>query len=344
MSTIVRDMLNMAETQLKNAGCAAPGHDAEAIYMHIFAVDKLGLFKIWGQPISEKDADLYFAEIEKRAARIPLQHIIGSAEFMGIAFNVNEEVLIPRSDTEILVESVLGDVQAVATTGRNFRILDLCCGSGVIGLSLAANLPDCRVVLADISEAAVGLARANLAKIAGGVGGAGNAGGGDGGIGNGGRGNGKRGAGAATTALKKVALKQGDLLAPFKGRFRTEKFDIIATNPPYIPSAEIAALEPEVSEHEPKLALDGGPDGLAFYRRILREAPPHLRPGGKLYMEIGAPQASEIKQLAAETDFYESEIRIIKDLAGHDRVAILALKTSKPETSKKRKPEKAQKP
>ena len=317
MSTIVRDMLNMAETQLKNAGCAAPGHDAEAIYMHIFAVDKLGLFKIWGQPISEKDADLYFAEIEKRAARIPLQHIIGSAEFMGIAFDVNEEVLIPRSDTEILVESVLGDVQAAATTGRNFRILDLCCGSGVIGLSLAANLPDCRVVLADISEAAVGLARANLAKIAG---------------------------GAATPALKKVALKQGDLLAPFKGRFRTEKFDIIATNPPYIPSAEIAALEPEVSEHEPKLALDGGPDGLAFYRRILREAPPHLRPGGKLYMEIGAPQASEIKQLAAETDFYGSEIRIIKDLAGHDRVAILALKTSKPETSKKRKPEKAQKP
>ena len=148
MSTIVRDMLNMAETQLKNAGCAAPGHDAEVIYMHIFAVDKLGLFKIWGQPISEKDADLYFAEIEKRAARIPLQHIIGSAEFMGIAFDVNEEVLIPRSDTEILVESVLGDVQAVATTGRNFRILDLCCGSGVIGLSLAANLPDCRVVLA----------------------------------------------------------------------------------------------------------------------------------------------------------------------------------------------------
>lgn len=341
MSTIVRDMLNMAETQLKNAGCAAPGHDAEAIYMHIFAVDKLGLFKIWGQPISEKDADLYFAAIEKRAARIPLQHIIGSAEFMGIAFNVNEEVLIPRSDTEILVESVLGDVQAVATTGRNFRILDLCCGSGVIGLSLAANLPDCRVVLADISEAAVGLARANLEKIAGGAGNAGGAGGGDGGIGNGGRGNGKRG---ATPALKKVALKQGDLLAPFKGRFRTEKFDIIATNPPYIPSAEIAALEPEVSEHEPKLALDGGPDGLAFYRRILREAPPHLRPGGKLYMEIGAPQASEIKQLAAETDFYESEIRIIKDLAGHDRVAILALKTSKPETSKKRKPEKAQKP
>ena len=151
---------------------------------------------------------------------------------MGIAFDVNEEVLIPRSDTEILVESVLGDVQAAATTGRNFRILDLCCGSGVIGLSLAANLPDCRVVLADISEAAVGLARANLAKIAG---------------------------GAATPALKKVALKQGDLLAPFKGRFRTEKFDIIATNPPYIPSAEIAALEPEVNEHEPKLALDGGP-------------------------------------------------------------------------------------
>ena len=102
---------------------------------------------------------------------------------MGIAFNVSEEVLIPRSDTEILVESVLGDVQAVATTGRNFRILDLCCGSGVIGLSLAANLPDCRVVLADISEAAVGLARANLAKIAGGAGNAGGAGGAGGEIG-----------------------------------------------------------------------------------------------------------------------------------------------------------------
>lgn len=315
MSTIVRDMLHMAETQLKNAGCTSPKHDAEAIYMHVFSVDKLGLFKIWSQPISEKDADFYFAEIEKRAARIPLQHIIGSTEFMGIDFDVNEDVLIPRSDTETLVKSALDDVQALARTGKNFRILDLCCGSGVVGLSLAANLPDCRMVLVDISEAAVGLARANLTKIA------------------------KAGGAAANPALKKVALKQGDLLAPFKGRFRNEKFDIIVTNPPYIPSAEIAALEPEVSEHEPKLALDGGKDGLAFYRRILCEAPLHLRTGGKLYMEIGAPQASDIKQLAAETDFYEKEIRIVKDLAGHDRVAILQGKTEKSGKAMKNKKE-----
>ncbi len=304
MSITVRDMINMAETQLAEAGCESPKYDAEALYMHVFSVDKMGLFKTWGNTISEKEADLYFDEVEKRRNRVPLQHITGTVEFMGHVFDVCEDVLIPRHDTEILVGTVLDDVAAISKDGKGMALLDLCCGSGVIGLSLASALPAARVVLADISEPAVGLAGANRAKLA---------------------------AAAPRTnaaALKKVGLRQGDLFGPFKKRFRPAKFNIIITNPPYIPTAEIATLEPEVREHEPQLALDGGDDGLEFYRRILNEAPAHLNRGGSLYMEIGAEQAAAIEKIAAETEAYESEITIKKDLAGKDRIMILKLKNS----------------
>ena len=177
------------------------------------------------------------AMVERRGARIPLQHIIGEQEFMGLSFRVNEHVLIPRQDTETLVELVLEDVKRTRARNERLRVLDLCTGSGCIGISLAYYLrmyPELQVTLSDISADALRVARDNVCRL---------------------------GCGDCCRVL------QSDLFGAFKGN-PGERFQIIVSNPPYIPSGDIEGLEPEVREHEPLLALDGEKDGLAFYRRI----------------------------------------------------------------------------
>lgn len=228
--------------------------------------------------------------IAGRKARIPLQQLTGVQEFMGLEFLVDEHVLIPRQDTEILVEEVLKNLY------DGMRILDLCTGSGCILISLLHYSNDCEGVGADISPEALEVAGRNARKLLGAK-----------------ACDEEDGAAGAGDRDGKISFVQGDLFEKVEG-----KFDIIVSNPPYIPSGTIGTLMPEVREHEPLGALDGGEDGLSFYRRIVEECGPYLCGGGMLFLEIGYDQAADVRKLMEDAGFLE--INVVKDYSGLDRV------------------------
>ena len=277
------DLLNEGNAALQQAGDTDGENDAKLLLFEAFHLDLVHFLMDRLRPLSEQDAKVqeqirtYREMIEKRASRIPLQQILGSQEFMGLEFYVNEHVLIPRQDTETLVELVLQEQQ-----GREKKLLDLCTGSGCIAISLAVKGGYESVTATDLSEEALKVAERN-----------------------------------AKTHQKKSIFRQGDL---FSALPRTEAgtFDIITSNPPYIPTAVIATLEPEVREHEPMMALDGTEDGLRFYRQIAQEAGTWLKPGGAIYLEIGYDQGEAVSGLLREAGF--DKVRVVKDLPGKDRV------------------------
>ena len=224
----------------------------------------------------------FFENFEKRRRRIPLAQILGRQSFYGLDFFVNEDVLIPRADTECLVDLVLEDYADLAKQAgfSSLNILDLCTGSGCIGISVAKHLPYQELLLVDLSEKALAVAKKNAEKHLG----------------------------------ENVTLLQSDLLTEVRGK----KFSLLLSNPPYIVSRVIPSLEREVSEYEPKLALDGGEDGLIFYRRIAKEAKAVLLPGARLYLEIGYDQGESVKDIF-QKEGYE-EVEVFPDLAGNPRV------------------------
>lgn len=246
-----------------------------------------------GQQADMETEQRFFELIRQREARIPLQHILGTQEFMGLEFFVSPDVLIPRQDTETLVERVLEDekrFRADGKEGAKRSLLDMCTGSGCIGLSLAILGDFKNVTAADISPKALAVARKNAERLL---------------------------AEAVRKEMKPdVQFVESDL---FEQIPKGSRFDVIVSNPPYIPSRVIEELEPEVKDHEPRLALDGTEDGLAFYRRLAAECGAFLNPGGRIYFEIGYDQGAAVKELLETAGFIETEI--IKDIPGQDRVA-----------------------
>ena len=249
----------------------------------------------------------YENEIALRCRRVPLQQILGTAQFMGLEFAVNGDVLIPRQDTETLVEQVLYDFPE-----RDISVLDMCTGSGCIAASLAVLGGYREVIGADLSREALYVAQENAMRLL-------------------------REAKARTDMKKsflsavfsrdeeeyqqQVHFIQSDLfsgLSEALSELGSGPFDVIVSNPPYIPTAEIEELEPEVRDFEPRMALDGSQDGLHFYRRFAKEAGPFLKEGGSLYLEIGAEEAAAVRGLLQEAGY--RDIRVIKDLCGRDRV------------------------
>ena len=249
----------------------------------------------------------FFENFEKRRRRIPLAQILGRQSFYGLDFFVNEDVLIPRADTECLVDLVLEDYADLAkqagktysekrnsenvsnkhednveneANSSSLNILDLCTGSGCIGISVAKHLPYQELLLLDLSEKALAVAKKNAEKHLG----------------------------------ENVTLLQSDLLTGVQGK----KFSLLLSNPPYIVSRVIPGLDREVSEYEPKMALDGGEDGLVFYRRIAREAKAVLLPGARLYLEIGYDQGESVKDIF-QKEGYEA-VEVFPDLSGNPRV------------------------
>lgn len=229
------------------------------------------------EEIATGTKDQYDIRLERRCRRVPLEYITGSTEFMGLKFEVNPDVLIPRQDTEVLVEQVL-------TCCNNKSVLDLCTGSGCIGLSLAVLGNPLYVVLSDVSKGACKIAEINREWM-------------------------KKQEGLQVP----VEIVCGDLWESVAG-----SFDVIVSNPPYIETEVIPSLMPEVRSHEPVLALDGGRDGMFFYRNIVEGAEQHLNPGGMLCFEIGYNQGERVRDLMREHGFEKVEIK--KDLAGLDRV------------------------
>ena len=286
MSIFVKDIVQMAEAQLERCGVDSAKIDAELIFRHLLNVDKMGFFKLWGTALDDITWDRYLDLITKRSEGAPLQYITGEQEFMGLTFSVNPGVMIPRQDTEAIITEVVQTIKL--RKKRNCSVLDLGCGSGAIGISIAKLCESAKVTASDISKEAVETTKRN-AKALG--------------------------------VEKKMSFAEGDLFDPFHGRFSPDKFDIIVSNPPYIKSGDIPLLQTEIKDYEPLLALDGGDDGLVYYRKIVSRANIHLKKEGILALEIGSDQALDVAEIADNYGKF-NDFKLIKDLSGNDRALL----------------------
>lgn len=287
---------------LEAAGVPEAELDARLLLEWVCGTDRNDLLAHGDRERSAGEQEEYERLIAGRKGRIPLQHLTGVQAFMGLEFAVDGHVLVPRQDTEVLVEEALRNLH------DGMRILDMCTGSGCILISLLHYSNDCRGVGADISGEALAVARGNAERLLGASACAWMRDGTEV----------LDGCGAddppcAEDRQGRISLIESDLFDGIEGRF-----DIIVSNPPYIRSGEIPGLMPEVREHEPVLALDGGEDGLAFYRRIVEGCRAHLCGGGMLFLEIGYDQGEAVSGLLEEAGFLE--VAVVKDYAGLDRV------------------------
>lgn len=250
--------------------------DAETLLLHIIRRNRAALLARWNEVLDAEEARLYVEFIERRFAGEPIQYIFGETEFYGLPFEVTRDVLIPRPETEHLVEHVLDLAGRFAAP----RIADIGTGSGILAVTLAAHLPDARLTAIDLSAPALTIAEENAKR-------------------------------------NRVAIRflHGDLLCPVAG----ERFEIVVSNPPYVPSADLATLSVEVRDYEPALALFAGDDGLEVYRRLIPAAFEVLIPGGFLALEIGYGQQPAIAGLFQAAGF--EAIEFLPDLQGIPRVA-----------------------
>lgn len=289
---------------LEQAGIVEAELDARLLLEHVCHTTRQDLLAHGEREVEEADRSCYEELLQKRASHVPLQYLTGVQEFMGLEFDVSEDVLVPRQDTEVLVEEVMRFLH------DGMRILDVCTGSGCILLSLLHYSNDCEGIGLDISEKALAVAAQNAEKL--------------GLLAEAGRAGARFGQGDLFEGLqnRKGCRTDGKSLSEAEAGAATAvpgtKFDIIVSNPPYIRSDVIPTLMEEVRKHEPVGALDGGEDGLIFYRRIIEEAPQHLNGGGMLFFEIGYDQAEAVSMLMKEAEF--QDVRVLQDFAGHDRV------------------------
>ena len=248
---------------------------AELLLAAVLEIKRLDLYLQFERPLHTEEVDAYRDYVRQRVQRVPVQYILGATAFRELELTVTPAVLIPRPETEVLVDVAL---ELLPTGGR---ALDLCCGSGAIALSLKRELAEVAVVATDISQAALAVARAN----------------------------------GASCELE-IEWLSGDLFAAVEG-----DFDLVVSNPPYVKSGDLDRLEPEVRDHEPRLALDGGADGLDCYRRIAHQASDHIRPGGYLLLEVGDGQSAEVEKLLAEVGRF-AEVQTKPDLNEVPRVVV----------------------
>jgi release factor glutamine methyltransferase len=276
--------------RLSRGGIENPRLDAEVLLARCSNISREELLVAADLPISPAASSCFETFLQRRLTREPVAYIIGTQEFWSLDFTVSRDVLIPRPDTERLVEIALLWA-ARFPRSHALRIADLCTGSGPVAVSLASELPSARIWATDNSAAALEVARGNA---------------------------------AAHLVAAQMEFVTGDLfdaLAPVLD----EALDLIVSNPPYVRRAEIATLAPEVSRWEPRAALDGGVDGLDFYRRIIAAAPLYLAEHGALALEIGADMAIEVSAIFASTERYR-EIEIFQDYAGRNRVILAQLR------------------
>lgn len=288
MKVTLGTLLEEGKEKLEKAGVPDPLLDARFLLLDVFDMNFASFLVKRDRPLigdgnqTETDPDTlkkietYRKLISRRELRIPLQQLTGVQEFMGLEFDVNEHVLIPRQDTETLVELVLNEHKE-----KSISLLDVCTGSGCIAISLAKLGGYTDVTALDLSDEALKVARSNGEKL----------------------------------LDQPVKFIKSDMFSALD----TEKqYDVIVSNPPYIPSLVIEGLEPEVRDHEPRMALDGEPDGLKFYRILAEEGRNYLKDGGSIYMEIGWDQAKDVTEIFETMGF--SGLRTVRDMAGNDRV------------------------
>lgn len=269
---------------LESAGIGEAELDARLLLEYVCGTDRNDLLAHGEEAVADENRQRFEGFIAKRRERVPLQYLTGIQEFMGLEFKVNEHVLVPRQDTEILVEEALKHLH------DGMRVLDLCTGSGCILISLLHYSNHCDGLGVDISKEALAVAEKNGRELLP-----------------------EESADSAVEAFGRIRFRESDLFEAVEG-----KFDMVVSNPPYIPSGDIEGLMPEVGSYEPRGALDGGEDGLDFYRRIVKGIREHLYGGGMLFFEIGQDQAEAVRGLMEREGFLE--IQVAHDYAGLDRV------------------------
>ena len=280
MATTYNNLYLDTRQRLREAGVEGAQLEARELLCHAAGKSREQFYRDMALYASDAMEEKLDQLVQRRIAGEPVAYIIGEWEFYGLTLTVNQDVLIPRMDTEVLAERAILLARAA---GEGARVLDLCAGSGCVGLAVATNVPQCRVVLADLSEAALKTCKQNIRRC---------------------------------DLNARVTCVQADALQPPDGALWD--FDVIACNPPYIPTGDLAGLDPSVRDFEPRSALDGGPDGLDFYRAVASQWGPALRLGGSLLFEVGIGQAPDVENLMTEHGF--TDIQSSQDTQGIWRV------------------------
>jgi release factor glutamine methyltransferase len=279
--TEAREALVQAVRTLGNEGVESPRLDAELLLSQVLGASRATILAWPERQLTPKELTAYRNLVARRAAREPLAYILGQREFFGLDFMVDSRVLVPRPETELVVEHALHGARELATPPH---IADVGAGSGAIAVTLAVHLPGATIYALDGSAGALEVASANAHRH---------------------------------RVDDQVSCLQGDLLEPLRG-----PVDLITANLPYVTTAEWEDLPPEIRMHEPRSALDGGPDGLAFIRRLLSTAGPYLRPNGAILLEIGASQGAAATALARDS-FPQATVTLHRDYAGLDRLVVV---------------------
>jgi release factor glutamine methyltransferase len=286
-SWTVLDVLKWTAGHFERAGLENARLDAELLLAHVLGCDRVRLYMDYERPLDPDERAAYRALVRRRAAGEPAAYLLGEKEFYGRPFKVDPRVLIPRPETEHLVDAAL---EALGP-GAAGTVLDLCTGSGCIASTLAAERPDLSVVAVDLSADACALARENAERLG---------------------------------VSERVRILEGDLFAPVRAA-GLGPFDAIVSNPPYVASLEMAGLMRDVRDHEPHLALEAGPDGTELLIRILEEAPDHAVPGAPLILEHAEGQGARLSALARADGRY-TEVRDVRDHSGLDRMLVARVK------------------
>lgn len=276
----VLEVIQRSTEFLTRKGVESPRLQVELLLAHVLKMPRMKLYLNFDRRLSEQELETLRGLVKRRSEREPLQHIVGTTSFCGFEFRVNRDVLIPRPETELLAERAWKFLE-----GRESpTVLDFGTGSGCLAITIALNAPTATVHTVDVSEAALVVARENSVRL---------------------------GAG------DRVVFHAGDGFAAVPAELM---FDLLVSNPPYIASAEIETLEPEVRDFDPRLALDGGADGLDFYRRLAKEGRSRLKPGGQLMIELGAGQHGDVSRLFTNEGWTVEAVE--KDYAGVERILI----------------------
>lgn len=273
----IGELINLSAGYLEGKGCSSARLDAELLLGHVLGLDRLDLYLNFDKPLNDKEVEQYRQFIGRRGQRIPVAYLTGEREFYALRVQVNEHVLIPRPETEFVVDKIVELVEPNQLT----KVLDLGTGSGAIALALACQDPYFQITAVDISPSALQVAEANAKRL---------------------------------EVDNQVDFLCSDLFGKVTGTYA-----VICSNPPYIKSEELQQASPEIGV-EPALALDGGPDGLAFYRRIVNQAASFLEQPGFVVLEIGWDQGAKVRALGEEAGF--TWLETMKDYAGQDRVVV----------------------
>jgi release factor glutamine methyltransferase len=284
----IRKVLNDISKIFKDEGIINAEREAEVLISYSLKINRSEIYLNFNKLLKNKEKICLKKMVEKRVKKFPLQYITQNQEFMGMDFIVKKGVLIPRPETEILVEVVIKKLKNKIFP-YGLKIVDLGTGAGVIAVSIVKFIENIIIYASDISKKSLKIALKNAQKH---------------------------------KCEKKIIFLWGDLFKPFQNKIEKSSLDAIVSNPPYINSNNLKLLPEEIKDHEPKIALDGGVDGLDYYRKIIKESPHFLKSNGFIALEIGIDQIKTIKELIIKEENYSKNIEIFKDYSGIDRVVI----------------------